>query len=318
MINFIDILNTGFGVSIVFSLRDQGKEHIILLDSGDNNPQIYKDARRIKITDYLKYKNIKEIDIAVLSHIHRDHIACFNDILDQGCRINTFLSNIPTNPDFVDPNCLEIISEQYPDIPTQYIIFSLKQYQKLLDRMGDRVYYVQSPMNFLIGDYELQIVPIAIEIIQECLKYLKKSADPLLDLEERYQSLRKFDNQLNQTTLSLLVSTKRSQKYLFYSAGERDLSKKENCLLKEKVEILHCPHHGDSKYLGESLNTLSPKWIVVCSDHQRTYNLPSMDLEKIVQHYCSAHLIYTETTISSHRWITFLLDVEHITPIYRI
>ncbi|MGL5956162.1 MAG: MBL fold metallo-hydrolase [Brevinema sp.] len=313
MINFIDILNTGFGVSIVFSLRNQDQDYIVLLDSGDNNPEIYKDSRRIKITEYLKRKNIKEIDMAILSHIHRDHIAGYNEILDQGYRIRTFLSNFPSVPNLLDMNA---IVQKYQDLPTQYIVFSLYEYQKLLNRMkyDTVIHYVDTPMKFAIGNYELKVVPTTSKIIQESLEYLAQSNNSLLDLEDRYHSLRIFDSQLNQTTLSLLLSTK--TKYLFYSAGERDLSKNKNCILQDFVDILHCPHHGDSKYLGESLKTLSPKWIVVCSDSQRSYGLPSIDLEETVQRYCSSNLIYTETKNSTYQWITFLLDSENMMPIY--
>jgi glyoxylase-like metal-dependent hydrolase (beta-lactamase superfamily II) len=71
----IDFLNVGFGESIF--VRTTGVKPLnILVDGGDNRHEMFAGIpNRIKLSEYLRREAIKDIDLMILTHFHRDHIA---------------------------------------------------------------------------------------------------------------------------------------------------------------------------------------------------------------------------------------------------
>jgi hypothetical protein len=77
----VDFLNVGFGESIF--IRTTGVKPLnILVDGGDNRHEMFAGHRnRIRLSDYLRVEGIKDIDLMVLTHFHRDHIAGIHEAI---------------------------------------------------------------------------------------------------------------------------------------------------------------------------------------------------------------------------------------------
>ena len=68
----LDFINVGYGDAIL--VRDMDAPFTMLVDCGDvsvgdGGP----DSMRISAADYLRREGIRELDLLVLTHLHRDH-----------------------------------------------------------------------------------------------------------------------------------------------------------------------------------------------------------------------------------------------------
>lgn len=71
----IQYLDVGQADATVFHLYDGDKEHVVLYDTGD--------WQREDVVEYLHAQQVENIDIAIVSHPHADHIGQLQPILEQ-------------------------------------------------------------------------------------------------------------------------------------------------------------------------------------------------------------------------------------------
>ncbi len=314
----IDFLNTGFGVSILISLPYKDTLYRIMIDGGDNKESIYQeDPRRIKSIDYLKSCDIDKIDLFILSHIHKDHIGGLGDIVRQEISIDTFIANMPV---YTSPSEIGDLGDKYFDIPTQYIIYSLKEYANIADiikkKNTELLVCSDTILQYSIGEYKLKIIPIDSKKLNTIYNHLHIASDHNKNDQERHKALRDFDIQLNSTTLAIVLEL--DGKNIFYSAGEQDVSQSHNLHTQGHVGIFHSPHHGDINYISkETLDIINPAEIVVCADSVGTYNLPSAKFEEIVSQYCNTNIYFTETKNSLYNVLSFMIDSVSSDIIYK-
>ena len=119
---------------------DVGKADSIYINSGDKN--ILVDAGDIdtsnKVLEYLKKRDVKKLDLVVVSHPHKDHIGGMRDIINE-IQIERFM--MPEVPDDI--------------IPTG------KTYESMLLALDKNNIKVDKPIcgdSFKIGDMELNIL----------------------------------------------------------------------------------------------------------------------------------------------------------------
>lgn len=119
---------------------DVGKADSIYITSGDKN--ILVDAGDIdtsnKVLEYLKKRDVKKLDLVVVSHPHKDHIGGMRDIINE-IQIERFM--MPEVPDDI--------------IPTG------KTYESMLLALDKNNIKVDKPIcgdSFKIGDMELNIL----------------------------------------------------------------------------------------------------------------------------------------------------------------
>lgn len=71
----VKYLDVGQADATVFHIFDNGKEHVVLYDTGD--------WQGTEVVDYLREHNIQTIDIIIISHPHADHIGQLKSIIEQ-------------------------------------------------------------------------------------------------------------------------------------------------------------------------------------------------------------------------------------------
>ena len=82
----VHFINVGYGDCIFLEIPSGRGEtpFRVLVDTGSAKPEEYPPrGPRIRVTDYLRLKQVRILDLLVLTHVHEDHIAMTLPLLEQ-------------------------------------------------------------------------------------------------------------------------------------------------------------------------------------------------------------------------------------------
>lgn len=103
----LDFINVGYGDAVL--LRDEVRPFTMLVDCGDAvtvKEDAMEGSLRLLAADYLKREGVNKLDLVVLTHLHRDHIAGLGAVLDVAEVGEVWLNYLP-DPALWDATLME-------------------------------------------------------------------------------------------------------------------------------------------------------------------------------------------------------------------
>lgn len=290
----IDFLNVGFGESIF--VRTTGVKPLnILVDGGDNRHEMFAGIpNRIKLSEYLRREAIKDIDLMILTHFHRDHIAGIHEAI-HGLTVREAWVNY-----LIPCECLG----RKLDVDGSGISQSIDMYNdifKVLERSGARIRFVDEDVEYKtdIGGTTLRITGLTPG--KRVLAKLSRDMEMIYDTTDpdvRAEKLREVDKSLNQTCIVVKIDYPNTGVLL---ASDVPLSFWERFISTEtlKAVILKAPHHGDIDCINrEFIETVGAKYLVISVDNEGIYDLPSPEIEELAESM-GLKVVFTEGSIDS-------------------
>ncbi len=290
----IDFLNVGFGESI-FVTTTGVKPLNILVDGGDNRHEMFAGIpNRIKLSEYLRREAIKDIDLMILTHFHRDHIAGIHEAI-HGLTVREAWVNY-----LIPCECLG----RKLDVDGSGISQSIDMYNdifKVLERSGARIRFVDEDVEYKtdIGGTTLRITGLTPG--KRVLAKLSRDMEMIYDTTDpdvRAEKLREVDKSLNQTCIVVKIDYPNTGVLL---ASDVPLSFWERFISTKtlKAVILKAPHHGDIDCINrEFIETVGAKYLVISVDNEGIYDLPSPEIEELAESM-GLKVVFTEGSIDS-------------------
>ena len=290
----VDFLNVGFGESIF--IRTTGVKPLhILVDGGDNRHEMFACHRnRIKLSDYLRVEGIRDIDLMILTHFHRDHIAGIHEAI-HGLTVREAWVNYLIPCEFLGRKL---------DVDGSGISQSIDMYNDIfqgLERSGVRIRFVDEDVEHKtdIGGTTLRITGLTpgkkvLAKLSRDMEMIYGTTDP----DVRTEKLREVDRSLNQTCIVTKID------YLnagILIASDVPLSFWERFSDTEtlKAVILKAPHHGDIDCISnELIEAVGAKYLVISVDNEGTYDLPSPGT-KVLAESMGLKVVFTEGPINN-------------------
>lgn len=301
----VDFINVGYGDSILI----EDRKKIILIDGGGNREDMYCQPGVVRTIDYLREKNIKKIDIVIITHFHEDHICGLVPVIEQmpigQIWFNVLEKNIPSDflkriKDINDDKLGLFIKgiESYIDI-----INIAKNRQIPLIEMG-RCRPCEGIE--LLGDNEEQL-----ELYRMKLGRLFYEKDKKKLLEEAYyidQTANKHSlvvkikgndgyallmsdriidiNAANNNVYGKLYDSSRILSLLYHishQSGQPD---------SNRIKLLKLPHHGQTGCITtEILENIRPENVVITSDNNNTFGGGALDVINKINNFYRANSI---------------------------
>lgn len=267
----IHFINVGYGEAILIQKDDFN----ILIDGGTNRREEYDSPGCIRISDYLKKMSIAQIDLAIVTHIHDDHIGGIPQVLEDFPVYEVWINLKPELPDLDTIRSFE--SVRSGNISGVLFQNALEGYRKLMELCENKKIPVLQ-----MGKGTRSISPFP-DLFLELL-----SPDPALQLEllQKYEALcgetdhdraeglfYDIDRQGNRSSMALRV---RAGKTAALLTGDKVDG--WDGILNEYGDRLHSQilkvtHHGQKDGLPEEMiRVAQPEKFVICSSRDRRFN----------------------------------------------
>jgi beta-lactamase superfamily II metal-dependent hydrolase len=264
----VDFINVGFGDSILIRQSwGEGCSFTALVDGGDQAPEDrVKHPQRLKTIDHLKNEKIKAIDLLILTHFHRDHIADSLEIINVFPIKKVWLNyRIPES----------FLGRRLQTEPATDKIDSINIFNRIiheLTRRGVAIKVIKQAESRKIGLLTLTTLVPAPAVFTKLDKDIK-NIYLTADAAARYQNVIAVDCGLNQTCLALKLEY---QGRAFLLPADLPAAFWPGCQADLSANILKAPHHGDLHSLSlELLSRTNPEYVVISADNQGTYGFPS-------------------------------------------
>jgi competence protein ComEC len=107
----ITFINVGYGESILLEAGENKSKTVILIDGGSGEDGEYTgNTGRIRTVEYLAKKGIAVLDLAVVSHVHEDHVCGLEQFVRAGGGIKKLVT-LRELPQGVHPFSLDGIDD---------------------------------------------------------------------------------------------------------------------------------------------------------------------------------------------------------------
>lgn len=291
----VDFLNVGFGDSILIRLAwGEDQSFTVLVDSGDQIPEYQqKHPQRIKTVEHLKNENVQGVDLFVLTHFHRDHIADSLEIISQ----------FPVKKVWLD-YCLpeRFLDRRLTTAPDTDMIDSFNIFNRLITeliRRGVAIELINQAVNRKIGPLTIKTLVPAETILTQLNRDLERiylTADPV----ERYRYVAAVDSGLNRTCLALKLEYK---DWAFLLPADLPVEFWPGCQADLKANVLKAPHHGDIHSLSEELLArTNPEYVVISVDNQGLKGFPSPESHELITGFNrNIRIFYTDVMPGIYR-----------------
>jgi competence protein ComEC len=271
----VDFINVGFGDSILIRQSwGEGCSFTALVDGGDQaSEDLVKYPQRIKTIEHLKNENIKEIDLLILTHFHRDHITESLDIINA----------IPIKKVWLNYRIPEsFLGQRLQTEPATEKVDSFNIFNRIITELTRRdveIKVINQAESSKIGPMTITALVPA----QAVFTQLGKDIENIYlttDAAERYQSVIAVDRGLNKTCLALKL---KYQGWAFLLPADLPAAFWPGCQADLNANVIKAPHHGDIQALSlELLSRTSPEYVVISADNQGTYGFPSPETADLV------------------------------------
>jgi len=275
----VDFLNVGFGDSVF--IRTTGVKPLhILVDGGDNRHEMFARHRnRIKLSEYLRVEGTRDIDLMILTHFHRDHIAGIHEAI-HGLTVREAWVNYLLPYEFQNRKL---------DVDGSGISQSIDMYNdifQVLERSGTRIRFVDEDVEYKTdnGGTTLKITGLTpgkkvLSKLSRDMEMIYSTTDP----DVRAEKLQEVDKSLNQTCIVTKIDYLNTGVLL---SSDVPLSFWERFISTEalKAVILKAPHHGDIDCVNrELIETVGAKYLVISVDNEGIYDLPSPETKELAE-----------------------------------
>jgi beta-lactamase superfamily II metal-dependent hydrolase len=271
----VDFINVGFGDSILIRQAwGEGCSFTALVDGGDQSSEDrVNHPQRIRTIEHLKNENIKAIDLLILTHFHRDHIADSLEI------INTF----PIKKVWL--NCCipeSFLGQHLPTEPATNKVDSFNIFNRIiteLTRRDVKIEVINQAESRKIGPMTIKALVPAPAVLTQLGKDIE-NIYLTTDVAERYQNVTAVDRDLNKTCLALKLEY---QGWACLLTADLPTDFWPSCQADLGVNVLKAPHHGDIHSLSlELLKRTNPEYVVISADNQGTYGYPSPETDDLI------------------------------------
>ena len=268
----VDFINVGYGDAIL--IENNGR--IILVDGGGNREDMYSQPATVRTIDYLRQKNIKKIDIVIITHFHEDHICGLVPVLEEietdQIWINVLVENIPN--DFIKR--IKKINNDKLNL----FIAGMESYIRIIEIAYQKQIPIIEMCNCVADD---DIVIEGNTIAQQdvyrgqvfnmfCEKNIKK-------LELMALSI---DRTANENSLIVKIKGEDGSAYLM---GDRIINSRA-INEESNIKLLKLPHHGQAGCITEELlEYISPENVVITSDKNNTFGGGSDDIVDMINNF---------------------------------
>ena len=277
----VDFLNVGFGLCVI-AYPTQDRFPVLVVDGGYDRPQ-HNTGCTLPLEEHLSRLGVKEVDLMVSTHPHRDHIGGLARVVEQ-LPVRRFLTGLATLPSISPGNgnqgnmavALELLRDML----------------ERLHRQHAHVIGVTGITRIQCGRAELTITTpteAAITRRDKALAQCGKAPDPA--------AFRELSGTLNETSLLVSLTVNGAG---FLLPGDRNLADLLRADLPRweqtfpSCQILQVPHHGDQNHLSrEAVQVIGAKTGVVSADIHGTYGLPTAGLEEGLTAWGMEKILYT-------------------------
>lgn len=280
----LDFINVGYGDAIL--VRDTSAAFSMLVDCGDitvgdGGPE----SARVSAAEFLKREGIQELNLLVLTHLHRDHSGGLTELLET-VRVREFWTN------YLPPReCWggQVVVEKDFSAGSRCLLESLNIYLSALNKMrlGGTVIRLMEDSNVVVN----LTTALQAEIYLEAQALFKRQAEiwqQVLEGAPNDADLYELDHFINNTSIRMRLTCNNVTVELpgdVYAA----------CWEKHQLSpctIMKLPHHGHKDSITPRLlEMLSPEHAVISVSNTRTDDCPSMvAMEAIQSRDCILHI----------------------------
>jgi len=248
-----------------------------LIDGGSGEDGEYTGSTgRIRTKDYLAKRGIDTLDIAILTHVHEDHICGVEQFAAAGGRIKKLFTvrKLPQNR-------RELSADWPKDSGTRKFLAALNSYNRLLhimEEQGTEITEIDGQANVLhlAAGLDAEILAPSFERAEELFRLFtvlyKDAQDPaFMTVVETLAA------DLNDYSLVLMLNYKGGKFLLPSDATPARLFsdtyfQKALTAGKLQAQAVKLAHHGQVDSVTESfINAISPSVVVTCASSDRRY-----------------------------------------------
>lgn len=302
-------INVGYGDSMLVLCDGM----TVLLDGGSAREEEFA-GPRIRAADYLRRRNIRKIDLLVVSHIHEDHVCGLERVLDE-CEVGRVVANCLPPPAFA--------CAAGPDSPPSVGLFS--EALRCFQRMVARCETLKIPVQLLgrgdrlsLGEQcSLECIGPSADVQQGFAATLAQAAaapDPTSLLTE-------LDRLSNDASLLLALHSPWGDILLTADNCPANWPG-DDCFLPENVTVLKLPHHAQPDSFSAAVMARMPlQYVVTCASSDRRYGSASPQVyQPLAQMHPQARMLFTDErdyppyfhAPGSHSAIHMLFDSDGI------
>lgn len=306
----IDFINVGYGDSTLIREMEHGRpKTTMLVDVGDMAQAVGAKGSRVSCAQFLHKKAVREIDLLVLSHLHKDHIGGLLEVVER-FPVKTLLTT------YVPPAALRPVQKQdWASPDARSLALGIERYTRALERLNERgtqIFCLQNSHGELRLSEELHLQFQqgwrGLERVQkEILDRLLGACAPLPGEEELIQ----LDGFINNMSIVLWL---RYRGVCTLLPGDVYLNHWEGGAPAPLCDIVKVPHHGRFDAMDEGLlEALAPAHAVISVSNDRSDNCPDPALCRLLAERTSLH--YTDDFSeppgsSAHPSVAFCIDEE--------
>ena len=279
----VTFINVGYGESILLEVWEKESKTVIVIDGGSAEDEEYSgDTGRIRAREYLVKKGITELDIAVVSHVHEDHVCGLEQFVEAGGRIKKLIVQRRL------PQGAEFLLDGIGDAGTRKFINAMNSYQRLLCAMKEQgVEIIEADGStgslFHVAGLSAEVIAPSFEraerLSARCGDLCAMAGKAAFPAEAQALA---YD--LNGFSLTLMLSYQGKNILLPGDATP-------DCLLADDAfrrvlaadglaaQVVKLAHHGQRDSVNETfVRAVSPDIVVTCASSDRRYESAHPDI----------------------------------------
>lgn len=252
----LHILNVGRADCQVLLLDTQEGQKVIVIDGGSLQFQ-----GREPLLEFLEIRNIKKIDLAIITHLHQDHFAGFHQLIDR-IHIETMIAP-----------CGDLVFQEnvYPVFGDMEFYREYHRIFQYLQKSGTTLHTSVSCAGkcYPFGEFTLRCLYPQKDSPMLSVSYAKQLCEERLDEENLLRVLELHKAACNEDS-SIWTLERKGTILALFAADSTDVCM-QRVLQKENVHspiVQKLSHHGiNAKYFSESTQkVISPEFLVVSVD----------------------------------------------------
>lgn len=319
----ISFINVGYGDSILVESNKEHEKFVALIDGGVSEDSHYKNSsHRIKTIDYIKERNIKKIDLLIITHLHEDHVSGLLEVV-KNFEVEELWCSYIFSSEYIHRK-IESCSE-YGEGELR-LINSLNSFTEICDLLLSRgksfKQIDKAKFNMNIADLTTLDIFVPAEGTLLKLKELIYCIYNYKDKADIKLCLKKLDSLANNTSLVLRLMHKDIKVLLAADAYSTYWKEILDNSMGIEADILKLPHHGHLDGISkEFLKAVNPSYIIISVSNDRTDNCPNPKAIEIIRNYSeeinkNIQILFTDvvnmqginTADSHHKAIVFKLN----------
>ena len=322
----LTFVNVGYGEAIIVDISDPSYEEghfIMLIDGGPKLDSEFSDrsSGRIRIEEYLQKSEINHIDIAVLTHIHEDHLCGFYKAVSL-YPPKEIWQTLPY--DFGDTAGLCRLDSADTENCGDLFVSAMEDYcdmMRFVKSAGIKlVQKAAGEICFPCNGLSVSVLGPTCERETELLNSFRDTYASIHTgvFSDKFNSL---DRNMNNFSLMLLLEYEGKRVFLPGDTnrdGYGDLKQQDI-----HADIFKIGHHGQKDGVSmEQLDRIRPSYVVCCASSTNKYNSAEAGLIQSIYDK-GIEICFSDTpsvpcyTLPAHTVLEFSVSKEGITYLYK-